>query len=329
MDAPAAPAPPDPYATAAAQSTMNKETAITQAGLNMTNQVTPQGSLSYKQIGTWEDGTPRFEATTSYSPEQQGLYDLGTQTQQNLGQIGVEQSDKIRQLLGSPVNLSSDATEARLMELGQKRLDPALAQRRTSTEQDLLNRGVRPGTEAYTRAMEAVTQGENDAYNQLLLTGRGQAVQEGLTERNQPINEITALMSGSQVSQPNFTPTPQSNVAPTDLTGAVYNSYAGEVANANRASQSQNAMLGGLFGLGGAALGGWARGGFPIPSDRRLKTDIKRVGVTDSGLPVYTYRMNAGGPIQMGVMADEVRDVLPSAVVTMPNGFDAVDYGQI
>lgn len=329
MDAPEAPAPPDPYATAQAQGAMNKETAIAQSQLNMVGQKTPQGSLEYKQIGTWEDGTPRFEATTTLSPEQQGLYDLGTKTQANLGQIGVEQSGKIRELLATPVNLSNEATEARLMELGQKRLDPALARRRTSTEQDLLNRGVRPGTEAYDRAMEAVTQGENDAYNQLLLSGRGQAVQEGLTERNQPINEITALLSGSQVSQPNFIPTPQSNVAPTDLMGAVYNSYAGEVANANRASQSQNAMLGGLFGLGGAALGGWARGGFPIPSDRRLKTDIKRVGTTDSGLPVYTYRYTAGGPIQMGVMADEVRGVIPGAVMTMPNGFDAVDYGQI
>ncbi len=68
MDAPSPPPAPDPKETAAAQSQMNKETAVAQYGLNATNQVTPQGTLTYKQIGTWADGTPRFEATTAYSP---------------------------------------------------------------------------------------------------------------------------------------------------------------------------------------------------------------------------------------------------------------------
>lgn len=266
MDTPDVPPPPDPAATAAAQASQNKATAITQAGLNMTNQVTPQGSLNYSQIGQWEDGTPRFQAETKLSPGQQGLYDLGLKTQTNLGQIGVDQSDKIRTLLNTPVNLDNDAVEARLMELGQKRLNPQLEARRKSTEQDLFNRGVRPGTEAYTNAMKAVTEGENDAYNQLLLSGRGQSIQETLTGRNQPINEISALLSGSQVSQPNFVNTPNTGVAPTDIIGPTYASYNANVANANRAAGQQNAMLGGLFGLGGTLagsalggpLGGWA-----------------------------------------------------------------------
>lgn len=268
MDTPDVPAPPDPAATAAAQASQNKATAITQAGLNMTNQVTPQGTLNYSQIGQWEDGTPRFQAETKLSPGQQGLYDLGLKTQTNLGQIGVDQSDKIRTLLNTPVNLNNDEVESRLMELGQKRLNPQLEARRKSTEQDLFNRGVRPGTEAYTTAMKAVTEGENDAVNQLLLTGRSQSLNEILTQRNQPLNEISALLSGSQVSQPNFVSTPNTGVAPTDVIGPTYASYNANVANANRAAGQNNAMLGGLFGLGGTLagsalggpLGGWAGG---------------------------------------------------------------------
>lgn len=224
----------------------------------MTNQQTPYGSLTYRQIGTWSDGTPRYEAVTSLSPSQQGLFDLGQQTQQNLGRIGVEQSGRVGDLLNEPFDLSNAATEARLMELGRTRLDPLLDRRRESTEQSVLNRGVRPGTEAYRRAMEGVSQGENDAYNQLLLTGRGQAINEALTQRNQPLNEITALLSGSQVSQPMFGATPQTGIQAPNYMGAASDAYAGDLANWQSQVGQQNALMGGLFGLGGSALGGWA-----------------------------------------------------------------------
>src|SRR5678815_5513944 len=99
MGGSSAPAPQDPAATAAAAAASNKQTAITQYGLNATDQVTPYGNLSYAQGTPWSDGTPHYTATTTLSPEQQNLYNLGTQTQSNLGNIGVEQSDKVRGIL--------------------------------------------------------------------------------------------------------------------------------------------------------------------------------------------------------------------------------------
>lgn len=262
VSTPSPPTPPDPAATAAADAAGKVKTATNQQELNMVNQVTPQGNLTYDQTGKWHDGTPKFSATTSYSPAEQKIYDLGTQTRTNVGQIGVDQSGRIGELLGTPVNLNNDAIEARLMELGRTRLDPLLAQRRQQTETDLLNRGITPGTEAYSRAMQSVGQQENDAYNQLLLQGRGQSVQEALAQRNQPINEITALLSGSQVSQPNFVNSPQTQVAPTDYAGIVNNNYQGQMMGYQQQVGAQNAMIGGLASLGGAALGGWGMGGF-------------------------------------------------------------------
>src|SRR6185437_14772083 len=96
-----------PAATAAAQSAANKATAVAQYGLNATNQVTPSGSLTYKQIGTWEDGTPRFEADTSLSAPEQKIYDTGTQTRQNLADIGSTQSAKIGNLLNTPFDINA------------------------------------------------------------------------------------------------------------------------------------------------------------------------------------------------------------------------------
>jgi len=329
-----APAAPDPVATAKAQGVMNKETAVAQTGLNAINQYTPDGSLEYTQGGTWADGTPRFTATTNLSPASQAIFDTNKITQQNIATIGKDQSARIGDLLGKPLKLGNEAVEARLMELGSARLNPQFARNEEATRTRLLNSGIRQGSDAWAAEMGTLGQNKNDAINQLLLAGRGQANQEIMSERNQPINEITALMSGSQVSNPAFASTPQSQVAGVDYMGAVNNNYnqqmsAWNAQNAN-AQSSNNAMMGGMFGLGGT-IGSAALkygGGAALFSDRRLKTDIVPVGTLDNGLTVYSYRFIDGGPTQIGLMADEVERVNPDAVTIAPNGFKMVDYAQ-
>ncbi len=431
-----APKAPDPYATAQAQATMNKETAVAQTGLNAMDQFTPDGRLNYAQNGTWSDGTPRFNVTQTLSPDNQKLYDLNSQTQQNLGQIGVSQSDKIAKLLGTPLNLnvgdmptaptgstnryslpgattvasryapdammvdradigSNADLEKRLIDLGNERLNPQLQRQRADLDASLADKGIKVNSDAYSRAMTDNGQTENDARNQLILSGQNQAFQQALARsqntfgqdiqrtgqyfnqgaqkaqqdftqdlagrqqyfteagagvaneqlqdqsmfdramqayqgqmqgrqqtideilqaRNQPINEISALMSGSQIAKPEWTSTPQSSIATPDLMGLVASNYAAK-------SQQYSGLLSGLGSLAGNALGfGLSK------SDARLKTDIKRVGKLDNGLAVYQYRFKDGGPIHIGVMAQEVAQVRPEAVHVMPDGFLAVDYG--
>lgn len=67
----------------------------------------------------------------------------------------------------------------------------------------------------------------------------------------------------------------------------------------------------------------------PFLSDRRAKEDIRRVGQTDSGLPIYVYRYKGGDTFHMGVMAQEVEAVQPEAVVERPDGLKAVRYDLI
>lgn len=301
---------PDPVAVAAAQEKTNVRSATAQTGLNSTNQVTPYGNLSYTQIGNWQDGTPHFQAEQTLSPEQQTLLSQQNEYGRLTGQLGIDQTKKLADLLSKPVDLSNDATEAAMMQRGRMRLDPMMQQRREGLENKLYNQGVRPGTEAWQRAMTEVGQQENDAYNQLMLQGRGQAVQEALTARNQPINEITALMSGGQVSQPNFVGTPQSQVAATDYMGAVGMQQAALQNNYNQQMGQQNAIYGAL----GSAAGGIG-GGMMMKSDRRAKTNIKRVGELDNGLSVYSFRYIGSDMTQIGLMADEVEQLHPEAVV--------------
>lgn len=330
VSSPKAPTPPDPVATASAQTASNVATSTANQTMNMVDQYTPDGSLKYDQVGMVEipnglGGTisvPRYSATQTLSPTQQALADTNNQTQQNLATIGRDQSAKVGSILGTNVDLSNDAIESRLWDLGSKRLTPQFAKDEESLRTRLANSGVQAGSAAWNDEFGRLTQAQNDARNQLLLSGRGQAVQEMLTERNQPLNEISALMSGSQVSAPNFVNAPQTQMAGTDYAGAVNANYQGQLQAYQQKVASNNAMMGGLFGLAGNA----AKAFVPTPSDRRLKRDITAIGKLENGLPVYSYRYHGDEAWQVGLMSDDVRKVRPEAVMVMPNGFDAVYY---
>lgn len=322
MDSPAPTPAPDPVATAAAQTASNKATAVSQAELNNYDKIGPDGSMTYKQIGTNADGTPQFQQTTSLSAPNQAIYDTNLGTKQNIAQIGKDQSAKIGSLLGTPFDINT-AVADKINKLGAARLDPRFATQEASLRTNLANSGIQEGSAAWNDAYKNFSQSKNDAYNQLALTGESQAASESIAQRNQPINEISALLSGSQVNQPTFAANPQTSVAGTDVAGITQNHYLDANQQAQQAVAGNNAMMGGLFSLGGQALGTAAKF---APSDRRLKTDIARVGTLDNGLPVYRYRYKAGGPIHIGLMADDVEVVHPDAVATMDNGFKAVRY---
>ncbi len=253
MNTPSAPAAPDPVKTAQAQTDANKATAVTQYGLNATNQNTPTGSLNYKQIGTWDDGTPRFEANTSLSPTEQGIFNTGEQTKQNLANIGQSQSARIGSLLDTPFDLSK-ATNDKVTGFQHEFLDPQWDRQAQNLEAQNIAKGIRPGSEAYTQSNRDFSDQRQRGYDQAYLDTYKTATGNALTERNQPINEITALMSGSQVSNPSFTSTPSPGVAPTDVIGAQQQALNQGNIGYQGALQQNQALMSGLFGLGGAGM---------------------------------------------------------------------------
>lgn len=95
-------------------------------------------------------------------------------------------------------------------------------------------------------------------------------------------------------------------------------------------SQLGAGIAGGMgYNQGWGSLIGALGGGFLGYSDRRLKTDIERVGTLDSGLPVYRYRYHGENEFRLGVMADEAKEQFPDAVLRDVSGFDRVDYAQV
>ena len=315
-----APKAPDPYATAAAQGGMNRDTAITQMQLNSGTQVNPWGTVSTEQTGqnSFVDSqgktvyTPKFTQTTTLSPEQQAIFNQSQAAEGNLAGIANEQSAFLKDYLNKPFEFNNQDAEKWAFDLASPRIRQNQMQAEDTLRSTLANKGIREGSAAWNAEMSRMTNANTDQMNQLALTGRGQAFSEAMASRNQPINEITALLSGSQVSNPAQMSgaMPQTGVAGVDYTGLVNQKYQADMAN------YQNKM-GGLFGLASAGIG--------LLSDRRLKTDIRRVGQTDEGVPIFVYRYLGEGPFHMGVMAQDV----PDAAFMTDSGFIAVDYGEV
>lgn len=316
-----APKAPDPNVTAAAQGQWNSFTAQQQQAMNMTNQNSPWGSLTYDPTGSQTiidpNGkpveVPRYTANTTLTPAQQAIFNQTQAADLNLATLANEQSGRVGELLSNPFEYNNRDAENWAYDLASPRLLAQQGKNQAALESQLVNSGIRRGTPEWNSEMTRLTNANSDQLNQLALTGRSQGFNEALAMRNQPLNEIIGLTSGTQIQNPNstFAQTPQSQVGGVDYSGLVQNKF-------NADTQAYNARTGALGGLFGGALS--------LFSDIRLKTDIAEIGHTASGQPVYSYRYVWGGPVQIGVMAHES----PIEAVSMhESGYLMVDYSKV
>ena len=259
-----APSPPGVYKTAEAQAGSNQSTAITQQLMNMVDQTGPNGSLTYNQSGTntyfdpllKKDVTlPKFTATTTLSPEQQALLGKNNQFDLKTADIALGQADRIGETLSQPFTYDVGDHEKWAGDLYGKLNNDTNAQNMNAMVAKLANQGLQPGTPAYDDAMRNLMYSQDKARNDFLLNSYGQGFQTAQATRNQPINEITALLSGSQVSQPNYVYTPQQNIATTDYAGLINQDYQNRMGIYNSQMAQRGAMMGGLFGIGSAVAG--------------------------------------------------------------------------
>ena len=116
MSKPKAPAPPDPKATAAAQTGQSVGTAVANTAMGQVNQVTPDGNLTYAQTGTyaWTDpnsgkvyNLPQYTATTTLSADAQALRDASNRGNLALANLGADQAGRVGDLLSRPMDTAS------------------------------------------------------------------------------------------------------------------------------------------------------------------------------------------------------------------------------
>jgi hypothetical protein len=309
-----APTPPSPQNTIQQQTSANRETAITQANLNMVDQTDAAGNkLSYAQNGTWADGTPRYTATQSLSDAGKSLLASSQATQQNLGNLAQQQSARLGTILNETIDFGDQKNYLEGLTSGA--LDKTWDRDAQRFETDLVNRGFRPGTSAYNDQIDQFRTSKSNAYNAANVGNYNTALQSQLALRNQGINEISALAGGAQVQSPAFASTPQTSVGGTDVAGIMNANYGQQ----NQQYNNQQSMLGGLFSAGANLL--------PLAfSDSRLKTNIEDTGERIAGVPVKTWDWKGGGS-GVGVIAQELERKHPALVDnTHPSGFKRVNY---
>lgn len=132
---------------------------------------------------------------------------------------------------------------------------------------------------------------------------------------NQYIGQVTGNYGGTTtLNQPIMT-NPGSNILGGALGGA----------------QLGSTLLGagglGLMGGGAAAGTGAGLGALlALLSDRRIKEDIEEISELPNGLLIYTFRYIGSPMVHIGLMADEVEELHPEAVIAGPFGLRMVNY---
>ena len=352
--APTPPATPDYKGAAKEQGIANLEASRLGSKLSNPNMYTPYGN----QLISYEGDQPTI--TQTLTPEAQRTLDEQQKTQYQLASLGGKGAnlasnmlDKSFKFAGPNVQTSLDLSNVAKMPVNagttgmeaiMSRLEPSLRRNRVSTETNLINQGLRPGTEAYDNAARLLGESENDqrtqaalqginldtaanaqGYNQALQggqfanTAQQQALMQAIQNRQMPLNEITALMSGSQIQNPQFGAYSGTNVNAAPVFAASQAQGQTDQNTYNQKVATQNANTAGLYSLAGAGVKAF--------SDVRLKSNIVKIGNHPIGIGIYEY--DIFGQREQGVIAQELMQVMPDAVHQHPSGYLMVDYGRL
>jgi len=287
---PAAPATPDYRGAAVEQGAANLEAARATARLSNPNTYTPYGT----QLVSYEGDIPTIRQTLT--PTAQKTLEAQQGVELSLANLGAKGANTASGVLDKPFSFGGPNVQTSLdlsgiakmpvnagmtgQEAIMSRLNPSLARQRTTTETNLINQGLRPGSEAYDNAIRSLGEQETDARTQAVLQGlnldiganqqgfgqqleagkfgntaQQQALAEAIQLRQLPLNEITALMSGSQIQNPQFGAYSGATVQAAPLFAGAQAQGQFDANKYNQQVSQANAQTAGMYSLGGAALG--------------------------------------------------------------------------
>jgi len=208
-----------------------------------------------------------WTATTTLSPEQQQLLDIQNQTSIGMGNLQNQGLNYVEDMISQPfdtsklpqtgINAGENMTDSIM-----RRLQPQLQMETKSFDQKMANQGIPVGSEAYQNAKRMFDMTQNDRLTSAVINGTQtglQANQQAFGQagyiRNEPINTLNAIRSGSQVTNPTFQSVPQqATTQGADILGATQAGYNAQLGASNASNASSAANTGGLYQLGGTAL---------------------------------------------------------------------------
>jgi hypothetical protein len=216
------------------------------------------GNMGYQQTGTGPGGVPLYTATTSLSPGQQSLYDQLLATQQQAGGQASNLLKTGNYGASSPFDaISGMAGGMTSGMLGNEvsYLNPFFKLQSDQEKAQLANQGFVPGSTAYNNAMMPLQTGQDLTVSNFLAQAYPQAFQMSAGAYQLPwqMAQGMAGFGAPQAPGGQFTQTPQ--LAQTNLVGATQTEQDALQAQYDAQLKQQQAMMGGLFGIGSAGVG--------------------------------------------------------------------------
>ena len=278
--------------------------------LNNPNIITPEGAQKYNQ---YTNTLELFESdfTKAERLRQEGL----------AGQLSGS--------LSGDFSNNGQAIQDATFQRGKAQIDPIVKQQKRDLAQQLADQGVPAGSEQYNEAMNRMDDAVARQYTDLSQA----SIQTGEQVRQSRFNEISSLLGRSQVGagtsfggyQPNYNGIDLAGFAQQQSLQSQQLSFQGEQNRKNRKADRNNALIGAVGSLGAAGIKA-------KPSDITLKENIRQTGVSPSGIVIYEFdykNKSLGQYRSSGVMAQDLLESHPSAVIKNNDGTLKVDYSQI
>jgi hypothetical protein len=333
--------------------------ALTRMSDNFNTQVLPgidQGAVAAGQYGGSRQGIAQGLAmkglsqsmgdtaanmyNNAYNTAQQNMYG----TSNNMANLGLSnsQANANRDLTGQTTNAGNNlqagmTNAANQLNTQQFNANLGLQNNAQAMQNNQFNAGAlnsgnqfnaNLGLQNNTQAMQLAQQQLANRTQGLSLLGQGNQLQDQNYQQQMSLLDAPNQYNWNNLNKYASIVTPGAGIGGTSTSNqqTSTNPFASALGGALGGAALSSALPAAWgIGSGMGALGGAA---MALLSDRRFKTDIERVGTLDNGLGVYRYRYKSGGPMQIGVMADEVKAVNPGAVINV-GGVDYVNYGGI
>lgn len=241
------------------------ENQLTQQGVMQNSDAWNRAMDDLGRQRTFDYNQARQSAITGGGAEQSRLFNIGLASNQNAFNQALNsgnfansaQAQGFGQAL-SNANLNNAANaqqfgqNATAMQLANAAQAQGFGQNLANAQ---LNNNVRDNT--FNQGLmnaQLNNAASNQAFNQSS-SARNQNINELLMQQQNPLNVLNALRTGSQVSSPQFSSSPQVAMANTDVMSPINNQFNAQMGAYNSQVSQNNALTGGLFQLGGAALG--------------------------------------------------------------------------
>lgn len=246
------PPPPNPNKVIKTQSEANEKTATANFERSLVNQDTPFGTLNWSK---GDDG--RWMATTQFTPDEQKLLDTWEAYGAKANTAADEWMSFINGMNPGDFDLSDTTIDSTILDAYRPEYDETYDRSRNQRVVELANKGIKEGSTAFDAAMRDFDLNWGDAWSRLARDARTQAISQIIQQRNQPFNELALLRQGLTLPQGmNFVGTPSYQQPFTDTAGITQQGYQNQYNAWAQEQADRNAMMSGLFQLGGTGIGG-------------------------------------------------------------------------